>query len=105
MIFASFNQGCNLPHILFVDDAQFSRDGTNNTVNLHSWVEENPHQVTPYQLQLRFSVNMWCGASENNVIAPHVIERRLTAVCYTSGKLPTSAFNRTFVLQQLVEAT
>jgi hypothetical protein len=87
MLFESFNQGCNLPYILFMDGAKFARDDTINAGNSHSYIEKNPHQVTPYHLQLKFSVNMWCGVSENNVIAPHVIERRLTALCYSSGKL------------------
>jgi len=34
-----------LPDILFMDEAQFPRDGITSTRNLHSWGQENPDEV------------------------------------------------------------
>jgi len=34
------------PHILFADEAQFSRHGVNNMHNSHSWSEVNPPETT-----------------------------------------------------------
>jgi len=39
---------------LFTDGAQFARYVTINAGNSHSWVEGDPHQVTPYHLQQKF---------------------------------------------------
>ena len=37
--------------ILFTDEASFTRDGTNNSRNVHTWSHENPHEtrVTNFQ--------------------------------------------------------
>jgi len=81
-----------LPDILFTDGAQFARDGIINPGNSHSWVGVHPQQVDTISLATKVFINVWCGLSENNVNAPHVIERRLTSPCYSSGKLATSVF-------------
>ena len=47
--------------ILFTDEASFSRDGINNSRNVHTWSHENPHETRVTNLQRRFSVNVWCG--------------------------------------------
>jgi len=37
--------------ILFTDEASFTRDGINNSRNVHTWSNENPHEtrVTNFQ--------------------------------------------------------
>ena len=47
--------------ILFTDEASFTRDGINNTRNLHTWSHDNPHETRVTHFQRRFSVNVWCG--------------------------------------------
>ena len=44
-------------YILFNDEAQFNRDGVNNTHNSHVWADENPQATVESNFQLRFSVN------------------------------------------------
>jgi len=46
-------------YILFTDEAQFNRDGLNNTHNSHVWADENPHATVESNFQLCFSVNVW----------------------------------------------
>ena len=46
-------------YILFTDEAQFNRDGVNNTRNSHVRADENPHATVESNFQLRFNVNMW----------------------------------------------
>lgn len=71
-----------IPRILFTDEAQFTRDGINNTRNSHTWAHQNPHNVIVGNHQRRFSVNIWCGLLNNHLIGPHFIEGYLTADYY-----------------------
>ena len=45
-------------YIMFTDEAQFNRDGVNNTHNFHVWADENPHATLESNFQQRFSVNV-----------------------------------------------
>ena len=47
--------------ILFTDEASFTRDGTNNSRNLHTCSHDNPHETSVTKFQRRFSVNVWRG--------------------------------------------
>ena len=46
-------------YILFTDEAQFNRDGVNNTHNSHVWADKNPHATVENNFRLLF-VSM-CG--------------------------------------------
>ena len=69
-------------HILFTDEAQFTRDGINNTHNMHNWSDSNPHATTESNFQHRFNVNVWCGMLYDQVIGPFVFEGRLNGQLY-----------------------
>jgi hypothetical protein len=71
-----------LPDILFMDEAQFSRNNITNTTNSHSWTQENPHEVRWCYFKHPFSVDVWCGVLRNNLVEPHVIARHLKAPYY-----------------------
>ena len=45
-------------YILLIDEAQFTRDGVNNTHDSHVWADENPHATVESNFQQRFSVNL-----------------------------------------------
>ena len=45
-------------HILFTDEANFSKNGIQNFHNNHFWAEENPHATTTTHFQHQFSVNV-----------------------------------------------
>ena len=57
-----------LSRILATNEATFPRDGIVNFYNLHSYAEENPHQIVQSKFQHRFSVNVWGGIIGNTVI-------------------------------------
>ena len=59
---------------LFTDEAQFNRDGVNNTHNSHVWADENPHATVESNFQLRFSVNVWCAVLDDQLIGPFILE-------------------------------
>jgi len=63
--------------ILFTDEASFSRDGINNSRNLHTWSHDNPQETSVTNLQRRFSVNIWCGVLGNRLIGPFVFDNNL----------------------------
>ena len=69
-------------YILFTEEAQFRRDGVNNTHNCHVWADENPHATVESNFQQRFSVNVWCAVLDDQLIGPFILEGRLTGEAY-----------------------
>ena len=68
--------------ILFTDEASFTPDGINNSRNVHTWSDENPHETCVTHSQRRFSVNVWCGLLGNRLIGPFVFDNNLTGNTY-----------------------
>ena len=46
-------------YILFTDEAQFNRDGVNNTHNSHVWADKNPHATVNNVLVSMCGVQFW----------------------------------------------
>ena len=67
---------------MFTDEAQFNRDGVNNTHNSHVWGDENPHTTVESNFQQRFSVNVCCAVLDDQLIGPFIFEGRLTGEAY-----------------------
>ena len=70
--------------ILYTDEATFTRAGLRNIHNEHWWSEDNPHKTTETNFQHRFSVNVWCGIIDDQLIGPHIFEESLTGEVYSS---------------------
>ena len=68
--------------ILFTDEATFTRDSVNNSRNVHTWSQDNPHETIVTNFQRRFSVNVWCGVIDNRLIVPFVFDNNLTGDTY-----------------------
>ena len=68
--------------ILFTDEASFTRDGVNNSRNVHTWSHDNPHETRVTNFRRRFSVNVWCGVIGNRLIGPFVFDNNLTGNTY-----------------------
>jgi len=49
--------------ILFTDEASFTRDGINNSRNVHTWSHENPHEtrVTNLTKEIFCECMVWCA--------------------------------------------
>ncbi|GFV50771.1 uncharacterized protein TNCV_2214321 [Trichonephila clavipes] len=71
-----------LNEVLWLDECQFSRQGTINTQNRHYWALENPHLIRPNRHQERWSVNVWCGIWKSTLIGPIYFVGSLTSVSY-----------------------
>ena len=69
-------------YILFTEEAQFRRDGVNNTHKCHVWADENPHATVESNFEQRFSVNVWCAVLDDQLIGPSILEGRLTGEAY-----------------------
>ena len=67
---------------MFTDEAQFNRDGVNNTHNSHVWADENPHATVESNFQQRFSVNVWYAVLDDQLIGPFILKGRLTGEAY-----------------------
>jgi len=71
-------------NILFTDEAHFTRDGVNNTRNSHLWDRDNHHGTVESDYQHRFSVNVWCGVTGDQLIGPYIFPQRLTGDIYAN---------------------
>lgn len=71
-----------IKHILWTDEATFTRDGVTNFHNLHHWAEENPHKKKENNFQYRFKVNVWAGIFNNYLIGPHILPDNLNSQSY-----------------------
>lgn len=72
------------PHenILWTDESTFTRAGMFNIHNEHWWARNNLHLIREYSHQIRFSVNVWAGIINDQLIGPIFIEGNLTGGTY-----------------------
>lgn len=68
--------------ILWMDEAQFTRAGVFNSKNQHQWQIDNPKATWESSYQHEFSVNMWAGMLNNQLIGPIEIPHRLNSANY-----------------------
>lgn len=68
--------------ILWTDESRFERSGVFNIHNYHSWAIENPQAVRPSKFQHRFSVNMWSGVLNGELVGPFELPSRLNGATY-----------------------
>lgn len=66
-----------LKKILWTDEASFTRAGITNYRNLHLWMTDNPHAVRPSSFQHEFSINVWAGIINNQLVGPVELPARL----------------------------
>jgi hypothetical protein len=70
--------------ILWTDESRFERTGVFNVHNYHIWAVENPHAARPTSFQHRFSVNMWSGVLNGELVGPFELPSRLDGDTYKS---------------------
>lgn len=68
--------------ILWTDESRFERTGIFNIHNYHVWSIENPHAMRESTFQHRFSVNMWSGILNGELIGPFELPSRLNGETY-----------------------
>ena len=66
-----------LSQILWTDEATFTSSGKVNLHNSHYWSETNPHWQREVNYQNRWSVNVWCGILNGEIIGPYFFEETL----------------------------
>lgn len=71
-----------LSRILWSDEAIFRSDGTVNRHNMHYWSQNNPHWMEEVQHQGRWSVNVWCGILDGQIIGPFIFDNPLNGERY-----------------------
>jgi len=67
---------------LFTDEASFTREGINNSRNVHKQSHDNPHEISATTVQRRFSVNLRCGLLSKKLIGPFAFNNNLTEETY-----------------------
>jgi len=71
--------------------AHFTPNGVNNKRNSCVWDCDNPHVTVESNYQHRFSVNVWCGVTGDQLIGPYIIPQHPTGDIYAKflqDKLP-----------------
>jgi len=76
--------------IMFTDEAQFNRDGVNNTHNSHVRADENPHATVESNFQQRFSVDVWCAVLDDQLIVPKLAAPK----CLVLSAATSAVYNR-----------
>ena len=69
-------------HMLFSDEATFSKSGGVNRHNCHYYSEGNPHLQRNEELQWQWSINVWAGIVGDYVIGPYFFQANLNAQNY-----------------------
>lgn len=68
--------------VMFTDESTFNNRGEVNRWNFRYWSDRNPHWVRQIDHQHRWSLNVWCGIINGQIIGPYFFEGTLTAVRY-----------------------
>lgn len=71
-----------LRNVIWTDECRFSQDKDINSQNDHYWSTNNPMTVKEIQNQKRFSVNVWCGIWNTQIIGPIMYSNSLTGERY-----------------------
>lgn len=58
-----------LNDILFTDECTFTKTGMMNQHNYHFWAEENPRLTRVTNTQYRWSINVWAGIVNGQVVS------------------------------------
>ena len=69
-------------NVLVTDEACFNRTGVLNFHNLHLWAQDNPHAIRRHFYQHQFSVNVWAGIVDDQLIGPFILPNRLNGDGY-----------------------
>lgn len=69
-----------LGDVLWTDESTFTRNGMWNRHNYHYWSHLNPNLCRESAHQYRFTLNVWAGIHENNIIGPVFIDGTLNRV-------------------------
>lgn len=71
-----------LRNVIWTDECHFSQDNDINRQNDHYWSTRNPMIFRETQHQKRFSVNVWCGIWDSQIIGPVMYSTSLTGERY-----------------------
>jgi hypothetical protein len=64
--------------ILWTDESSFTRSGIFNMHNYHSWSVDNPKLIRRHNFQHQFSINLWSGVLDRQLIGPFELPPRVT---------------------------
>lgn len=68
--------------VMFSDESTFNNRGQVNRWNFRYWSDQNPRWVRQIDHQHRWSLNVWCGIINGQIIGPHFFEGSVTSVRY-----------------------
>lgn len=73
-----------LSKILWTDESKFDRDGITNYHNSYFWNQKgsNPRKKKETAHQYRFSLNVWMGIIDDNLIGPYFFPQNLNGETY-----------------------
>ncbi|GFQ91022.1 DUF4817 domain-containing protein [Trichonephila clavata] len=71
-----------IAHILWTNEACFSRNGVFNHHNSHMWSQVNPRAIWPQKHQERWCLNVWAGILGDHLLGPYLLLERLSGRSY-----------------------
>lgn len=78
------NNGQFFTKVLFSDKSTFTNHGQVNTHNMHYWSEQNPRWYRQVVHQRPWSINVWCGIWNDQIIGPYFIDGNLNGEKYNN---------------------
>lgn len=68
--------------VMFSDESTFNNRGQTIRWNFRYWSDQNPHWVRQIDHQHRWSLNVWCGIVNGQIIGPYFFEGNVNAARY-----------------------
>lgn len=72
----------DLSHIIWTDESPFGNQGGPNRQNARYWAPINPDQTIETKDQHKYSVNVWCGLVDDQILGPFFTDGTLTGDKY-----------------------
>lgn len=69
-------------YVCFSDESIFNNRGQVNRWNFRYWSENNPHWLRQINHQYRWSLHVWCGIVNGQLIGPYFFNRTVSAASY-----------------------
>lgn len=70
--------------VIWSDETTFTNSGIFNRRNKHFYAVQNPNLTQEVRPQIRFSVNVWCGLLDDQLLGPHFIPGHLNGQAYVN---------------------
>lgn len=76
------DENVDLSQIIWSDESSFGNQGGPNRQNTRHWSQTNTHEIIETKDQRKYSINVWCGLVDDQLLGPHFLDGTLTGDKY-----------------------